>query len=190
MTSIWDTFTREGQEGKGGDFEERALLPEGVYDAVVVRVGEPYDKPNPQSGEMMTKFVCEFELSGRQLKGQTALIPAFLTLTTKFLDSGFLSDKAGVYKVMDALAFDMGSFHFNPPEWVGLGCQVVVKNTKNPDGTQTSWIDSYIRNAEEDAAGGPGPEPEPAPARVPQRQPVAAGRPTTRGKPADDDWTT
>lgn len=178
MASSWDTFAREGQEGSGGDFPDRPHVPDGVYRAEVTRIGEPYDKANPQSGEMETKFAVEFTLYGKRIPEGTVL-PSFPKITTKFLDSGFLHPKATLYKIMAGLGYDMTHFYFDPQEWVGRTCQVVVKNE---DGT--SWITDYLRLEDEDDA----PAAAPPPARpATQRQPVAAGaRPARRV--ADPEW--
>ena len=106
MASSWDTFAREGQEGSGGDFPDRPHVPDGVYRAEVTRIGEPYDKANPQSGEMETKFAVEFTLYGKRIPEGTVL-PSFPKITSKFLDSGFLHPKAKVYQIMAAIGYDM-----------------------------------------------------------------------------------
>ena len=185
----WDSFARDGQEGTGGDFEDRPVIPEGMYRARVVRVGEPYDKANPQSGEMDTKFVVEFELSGGRLKGNTATLPSFPKLTTKFLDSGFLSDKATVYKIMAALGYDMASFRFNPPEWIDLECEVLVKNTKNQDGSETSWITEYMKLPDDEKEAETAAPSRPAQRPTAARQPVGAGAGHPASRARDDDWT-
>ena len=178
MASSWDTFAREGQEGSGGDFPDRPHVPDGVYKAEVTRIGEPYDKANAQSGEMETKFAVEFTLYGKRIPEGT-ILPSFPKITTKFLDSGFLHPKATLYKIMAGLGYDMTHFYFDPQEWVGRTCQVVVKNE---DGT--SWITDYLRLEDEDDA----PAAAPPPARPAARpQPAAAGaRPARRQ--ADPEW--
>ena len=179
MTSTWDTFAREGERNEGGgDFAERPHVPDGVYPAVVARVGEPYDKPNSQSGEMETKFVVEFELTDDDLPEGT-MLPVFPKLTTRFLESGALHPKAGLYQIMEALGFDMERFSFNPPEWVGMPCQVIVKNEGD-----TSWINGYLKAKK--SGGGSARN---APAPTPPRQPVGAGA-RTRGpsSPPADTW--
>lgn len=185
----WDGFARDGREGSGGDFEDRPVVPEGVYRARVVRVGDPYDKLNAQSGEMDTKFVIEFELSGGRLRDKTATLASFPKLTKKFLDTGFLSDKATVFKIMNALGYDMESFRFNPPDWVGLECEVLVKNTRDSNG-ETSWITEYMRLPEEEASAPARPAARSAP-RQAAKATAGPAMPTRRSAapPATvDDW--
>lgn len=177
--SVWDKFVREGERNEGGgDFPERPHVPDGMYRAEVVRVGEPYDKPNPQSGEMETKFPVEFKLTGRRLPPEGAVLPDFPRITDKFMDTGMLHPKAKLYQIMDALGFDMERFMFRPEEWVGLRCQIAVKNE---DGV--SWINGYYRAEDEDETPAPR-----APAQRPAaRQPVAAGAGARRRASDDDD---
>lgn len=154
-THTWDSFAKSAQKTEEADYgDERQHVPDGTYHATVIRVGEPYDKLNSVSGEMQTKFVAEFSLFHRRLKGEKASLPTFITLPPKYLDGGFLSEKSNLYKVMKALGFDLsGRFKVDPPSWAedGLTCDVVVENQekKNDDGqlVETSWITKFTRCA-------------------------------------------
>lgn len=175
--TTWNNFTGEAQVG-GSDFgdEERPHIPDGTYHAIVERVGEPYDKANPTSGEMQTKFCLELKLSGRRLKGETVVLPSFITLPPKFLNDGYLSEKSNLYKVMKALGYDMsGKFLVDPPAWVEEDrfCDVVVENNDQ----DVSWVTKFMACSCDEGEA-------PAP---PKRQPVAAGARSTRAK-RDEEW--
>lgn len=173
--SEWGSFTKPAQVGSNdfGD-DERLVVRDGKYHARCIRIGEPYDKANPQSGEMQTKFCAEWELTNPRNGKVLGALPSFITLPPKFLDEGFLSEKANLYKVMKALGYDMtGRFNVNPPEWAekSLALDVVVENSDGRDNdgnpTQTSWITKFLPCSCEDD------DEEPAP--KPKREPVGAG---------------
>ncbi len=170
-TTTWNTFSREATATSSDDWDdERAHVPDGTYHADVVRVGEPYDKANTISGKMQTKFAVELQLSGKRLKGETPILPSFITLPPKYLDEGFLSEKSNLYKFMKALGADLsGSFTVDPPSWVenGLSCDVVVENNAE----DVSWVTKFLLCSCE------GDEEEEAPAKPAARaarQPAAA----------------
>lgn len=178
--STWNTFAKEATV-TSSDFgdEERAHVPDGTYHARVERVGEPYDKANPTSGEMQTKFPLDLRLSGRRLKGETVTLPSFITLPPKFLDGGFLSEKSNLYKLMKSLGFDMtGKFVVDPPSWVDdeLFCDVVVENNDQ----DVSWVTKFMVCSCEEG------EEQPA-KRQPAREPVAAGAGRSRSR-KDEEW--
>jgi len=142
--NTWNNFTKEATAQSSEDWDdERAHVPDGTYHADVERVGDPYDKPNPIRGEVQTKFCVELKLSGRRLKGETPILPTFITLPPKYLDEGFLSEKSNLYKFMKALGADLsGSFTVDPPSWVenGLSCDVVVENNAE----DVSWVTKFL----------------------------------------------
>ena len=143
--STWDAFEKTATVGEGGDdFPERPHVPDGTYHAVVTRLGEPYDKPNPQSGEMQTKFAIDFTLTGKKLRGQEAVLASFVTFPPAFLNTGVLSPKSRIYEIMKALGYDLeGSFDVKPTEWEGYTLDVLVEN-QTKAGVTTSWITKYL----------------------------------------------
>lgn len=167
----WNNFTKNATAQSGGDWDdERPHVPDGTYHADIERVGEPYDKANPQSGEMQTKFCVELRLSGRRLKGETPILPSFITLPPKYLDEGFLSEKSNLYKFMKAIGIDMsGTFTVDPPSWVddGLSCDVVVENNAE----DVSWVTKFLSCSCEEEDGAPA-----KPAARSARQPATAGK--------------
>ena len=177
--STWDAFEKTATVGEGGDdFPERPHVPDGTYHAVVTRLGEPYDKPNPQSGEMQTKFAIDFTLTGKKLRGQEAVLASFVTFPPAFLNTGVLSPKSRIYEIMKALGYDLeGSFDVKPTEWEGYTLDVLVEN-QTKAGVTTSWITKYLACECDDVEA----EPEPVAVAVPRGQggppkkaPVGAG---------------
>ena len=176
--STWDAFEKTATVGEGGDdFPERPHVPDGTYHAVVTRLGEPYDKPNPQSGEMQTKFAIDFTLTGKKLRGQEAVLASFVTFPPAFLNTGVLSPKSRIYEIMKALGYDLeGSFDVKPTEWEGYTLDVLVEN-QTKAGVSTSWITKYIACQCDDVEA----EPEPVVATPrgqggpPKKAPVGAG---------------
>ena len=193
--SSWEGFTKPAQKQSGefGD-DERPVIREGTYHALCVRVGEPYDKANPQSGEMQTKFCAEFELTKPGRSEPVATLPTFITLPPKYLDEGFLSEKSNLYKVMKAMGYDMeGKFRVNPPEWAaeGYGCDVVVENSEpNGDRPAASWITKFLACSCDEVEDNPPPPPvKVAALPAARKQPVGAGarpRPVTEGWEGDE----
>lgn len=177
--STWERFRCTATATSDGDYGPRPYVHPGTYHAVVDRVGEPFDIANSQNGEMQTKFVVDFALSGPRLKGEHPVLPAFISLPPKYLDEGFLSEKATLYKVMKAFGFDLsGDFEVNPPAWVGKrSCDVVVEDSEKPDkdGNTSSWITKFVPCSCEDEA---------PPQRPARRTPVATGGTGAGG----DDW--
>lgn len=169
--STWNTFTKTATAQSDGDYDERPHVPDGTYHADVVKVGEPYDKPNAVSGEIQTKFAVELQLSGRRLKGETPILPSFITLPPKYLDEGFLSEKSNLFKFMKALGIDLsGNFTVDPPSWVdeGLSCDVVVENNAE----DVSWVTKFLLcSCEGDEDEAPA---KPAPVAARGRQPAGA----------------
>ena len=178
--STWDSFSKTAIAGEGNDdFPDRDKVPDGTYHAVCIRVSEPYDKPNKQSGAMQTKFVAEFALTGKKLRGRAATLPSFITFPPKYLDEGVLSDKSNMYKVMKAMGYDMDDkFTVNPPEWAeeGYSCDVIVENSKEGD-TETAWITKYLACECEEVEAEPEPVAVAAAPRggPPKKAPVGAG---------------
>lgn len=166
--SEWDRFSRTATS-TGGDFPDRPYVRPGSYHGAVIRVSEPFDSANSQSGEMQTKFVVDFELSGGRIKGEKPVLPAFITLPPKYLDEGFLSEKANLYKLLKAFGHDMdGEFMVDPPAWPDTeSCDVIVEDGEKPDanGNVQSWITKFLP-----CSCAEGDEP------APPKRPVAGGR--------------
>ena len=130
---IWDSYTKDAEKSTGGgDFPE---APDDLYDAMVQDVTEPRTGPdlfNP--GKEKTDFIVKWELTSGGVPDGTTLWQ-YVTLPEQYLENGYLSDKSNLYKVMDALGFDLeGRFTVNPPEWQGMPARVMVENKPNKDG--------------------------------------------------------
>ena len=74
--SDWDSYVRDDVQQGGGEGWE--TVPEDVYDAVCIEVGEPYER-DTQFGTKM-KFVVRWRISGGDLDGDVE-IPQFVTLS-------------------------------------------------------------------------------------------------------------
>ena len=169
--SDWDSYVRDDVQQGGGEGWE--TVPEDVYDAVCIEVGEPYER-DTQFGTKM-KFVVRWRISGGDLDGDVE-IPQFVTLSDKLISDGFISEKSWIWKIMQALGYDMTqAIRFDPRDWVGKRCRITIKNQVDKDGVETSWVDSLMqaRRREPVAAGA-------------ARKPVAAG--ARRPQPRPDPW--
>ena len=130
---IWDSYTKDAEKSTGGgDFPD---VPDDLYDAMVQDVTDPRTGPdlfNP--GKEKTDFIVKWELTSGGVPDGTTLWQ-YVTLPEQYLENGYLSDKSNLYKVMDALGFDLeGRFTVNPPEWQGMPARVMVENKPNKDG--------------------------------------------------------
>lgn len=135
MSDAWDSYAGEATQSAGGDWP---LVPDDIYDAEIVSVGEPYEK-DTQFGHK-TKFAVTWKLTGGDLE-QPEELPQFLTIPDGLINKGFIGSKSTVFKVMQALGYDMeDSVRFDPRDWIGKKARVDVENSKNQDGEETSWI--------------------------------------------------
>ena len=128
----WDQYTKQAEVSSGGEFPEVA---DDLYDAIIQDVTEPRegaDAFNP--GKVKIDFIVKWELTGDNAPPETVLWQ-YVTLPEAYLNDGYLSEKSNLYKVMDALGFDMtGRFTVDPPAWQGLEARVMVENKPNQQG--------------------------------------------------------
>lgn len=135
MTSAWDDIPEDVTQGGTSDWP---VIADDVYDAVIVEVGDPYDKETQYGARK--KFTLTWELSGGELD-EPVQIPQFVSIPPKFIENGFLSDKANLFILMKALGFDMdGAIKVQPPTWKGKRARLATEISQNADGTQTTWI--------------------------------------------------
>lgn len=126
MTSIWDTYSKDAEKGTGGDWPE---VPDDLYTAMVKDISEPTTEPdmfNP--GKERTQFYITWELESDDLPEGTTL-RQYLTIPEGYLNDGYLNEKSGLYKVMEALGYDMNArFRVDPRAWQGMEARVMVEN--------------------------------------------------------------
>lgn len=167
----WDEIPEDAESKQSSDWP---VIPDDVYNAVITEVGEPYERETPYGPKK--KFAITWTLSGGDLAEPVAGFPQFVTIPPKFIETGFLSDKSTLFKIMAALGFDMEkSIKVQPWTWVGKEARVDVETTSNDDGTQTSWIVKVKPPRQRNTA-----------ARPPARQPAAAGARKADGWDDDD----
>ena len=128
----WDNYTKDAEKGTGGEWPE---VPDDLYDAQVQDVSEPETGPdrfNP--GKERTQFYVTFELLGDDLPENTTL-RYYVTIPEGYINDGYLSDKSRLWKVMDAMGYDLGGrFRVDPREWQGERVRVMVENKPNEQG--------------------------------------------------------
>lgn len=134
--SIWNDsrFTREAERGTGFT---PADVPDDLYEARIIEIGEPTDVPDifaKEPGKMKTQFFIQWEIDSADLEEGTSL-RQYMTLPDAYLSSGFLNEKSNLFHLMEALGFDMTArFQVDPPSWVGKRARVMVENKPNKDG--------------------------------------------------------
>lgn len=132
MTDAWSKWERDAEVSTGGDFPE---VPDDLYDAMVKDVSEPETKPDIfNEGKDKTDFFVTWELTSGDVPDGTTL-RQYITLPVEYANSGYLNEKSNLYKVMQALGFDMtGKFKVRPSTWQGMTAKVLVENKKNQAG--------------------------------------------------------
>ena len=163
--SDWNDYAREAEKGTSW---VPPVVADDLYDARINEVGDPETKPdffNPE--QLKTQFWISWELLSDDVPADTTL-RQYVTIPPG-LQEGYLSDKATLYAVMEALGFDMDArFEFDPRQWVDMRARVMVENKPNKDGVDVPRITGVKAPRAS----------KPAPAR----QPVAAGRPPLRSR--------
>ena len=171
----WDDIPDQAEGQHDRDYP---VIPSDLYNGKIVRVGDPFEATSAYGPR--TKFVLEWELTGGELR-EPATLPQFVTLPAKFLSDGFLSDKAGLHKLMMALGFDMdGKINVRPWEWEGKEARVDVETKADAQGVEHSYIQGIRAPRGQRPAA-----PAAAPARG--RQPVAAAARHPANTWEDDD---
>lgn len=133
MASSWSTtFIKDAEKGTGFTPLD---IPDDLYDAEIIEIGEPKDVPNPfKEGEMQIQFHIQWQLLGDDLP-EDASLRQFVNIPDAYIHSGFLNEKSNLFKLMGALGFDMtGRFRVDPPSWVGRRARVMVENKENKEG--------------------------------------------------------
>lgn len=182
MTS-WDNYAKEAEKGTGGEWPE---VPDDLYDAMVQDVSDPETGPDQfNAGKERTQFYITFELVSDELPENTTL-RYYVTIPEGYINDGYLSDKSRLYKVMDALGFDMGGrFTVDPRQWQGERVRVMVENKVSQNSTtgearpRITDVKAPRRKGERSAAA--------APAATPPRKPVAAAAGKRGGAPFGED---
>lgn len=134
--SLWNDsrFTREAERGTGFT---PADVPDDLYEARIIEVGEPQDVQDifaKEPGKMKTQFYIQWEIKSDDLEEGTSL-RQYMTLPDAYLNSGYLNEKSNLFHLMDALGFDMAArFKVDPPSWVGKRARVMVENKPNKEG--------------------------------------------------------
>ena len=139
-TSTWDDIPDQVSGGSS----DWPLIPEDQYQAEVVEVGEPYEKTDARTGEVVKKFVVKFRLESDEWD-EPVEIPSFPKIPASYQKDGYLDSRSTAFRIMKGLGFDMKSpdLKFRPWEWVGMRCRVTTKN-ETKDGVETSWIDGWL----------------------------------------------
>lgn len=154
----WNDYTREAEVGQGGDAPE---IPDDLYDARVCDVSEPETKPDiyKDDGSMKTQFYIKWELLSDELPADTT-VRQYVALPPQYLENGVLGEKSTLYKVMDALGYDMaGRFKVEPDKWIDHRARVY---TSQEPGKFAKVTD--VKPARQQRGGG-------------SREPVGAGGP-------------
>lgn len=166
----WDQYTKQAEVGGGGEFPE---VSDDLYDAIIQDVTEPRTGPDPFNlGKEKIDFIVKWELTSGDVAEGTTLWQ-YVTLPEAYLSDGYLNEKSNLYKLMEALGFDLGGrFKVDPPSWQGLTARVMVENKPDKQGELRPRI-TGVKAARTKKA--------------PAREPVAAGaRPAARKRPTDD----
>lgn len=155
----WGSYTKEAEVGGSGEWPEVA---DDLYDARVMDVSDPKTGPDTfNPGKEKTDFYITWELLSGEAEGVT--LRQYITLPEGFLGDGYLSEKSNLFKVMDALGFDLnGRFTVDPPTWIDMRARVMVENKPNKDGELRPRITS-VKPARRTAAA------------KQKREPVGAG---------------
>lgn len=124
----WNQYSKEAETGTGGDVPD---IPDDLWDARVADVSEPITAPDPfKEGEEKTQFYVVWELLSDELPKDTT-VRQYISLPPMYLDQGILGEKSNLWKVMNALGFDMaGRFKVEPEKWVDMRARVM---TDQPD---------------------------------------------------------
>jgi len=129
----WDNYSNKTVTiAAGGDYPE---VPDDLYDAMVQDVSDPETRPDPfNEGKEKTDFFVTWEITSGDVKPGTTL-RQYVTLPEQFMAEGFLNEKSNLYKLMEALGFDLtGKFKVAPPTWQGMEARVMVENRANKMG--------------------------------------------------------
>lgn len=155
MTS-WDNYTKDAEQGQG----EWVDISDDLYAAMIKDIGEPETKPDTfNPGKERTQFHITWELSGDVPEGTT--LRQWVTIPEGYINDGYLSEKSNLFKVMEALGFDLsGRFRVDPPSWQGLEARVLVENKPNKDGDLRPRI-TDVKAPRRKAADKPAPKREP-----------------------------
>ena len=127
----WDNYAKDAEQGTGGEWPE---ISDDLYPAMIQDISEPATKADPfNAGKEKTDFYITWELYGDVPDGTT--LRQWITIPEGYINDGYLSDKSNLFKLMEALGFDLsGKFRVDPPSWQGMEARVLVENKPNKDG--------------------------------------------------------
>ena len=167
MAKSWDDYSGKAKKSTGGDWP---AVADDLYDAIIKDISEP-DGPKPDpfnpDKEKMDFFVTwEFES-----EGATTTLRQYITIPETFLSDNVLNENSNMYKVMDALGFDMDDdeIEVDPPWWQGMPARIMVENKTTQKGELRPRITAV------------------KPARKPARKSPAKAAAGRKPKPADDE---
>lgn len=129
----WDKFERESVKISAAS--EYPEVPDDLYDAMIADISEPETRPDPfNEGKDKTDFFITWEITSGDVRPGTTL-RQYVSLPEQFMTEGYLSEKSNLYKVMEALGFDLaGNFKVKPSTWQGMEARVMVENKANKMG--------------------------------------------------------
>lgn len=161
----WSGKTRDAEVGGGGDIPN---IPDDIYDAIIKDVSEP--TTSVYDGKEREQFYITWELTSGDVVGES--VRQYITLPEVYLNEGYLSEKSNLYKVMEALGFDLtGRFRVDPPSWQGMEARVDLEQERDRNGDPLRW--PKVTKVK--------------PKRQAKKQPVAAGAGARRRASDDDD---
>lgn len=110
-------------------------VPDDLYDAMIQDVSVPETRPDPfNEGRDKTDFYLTWEITSGDVPSGTTL-RQYITLPEAYANEGYLSEKSNLYKVMEALGFDLsGKFRVQPSKWQGMEARVMVENKQTRTG--------------------------------------------------------
>ena len=153
--SNWSTYTKEAETATGG---EKPIVDDDVYEARVVDVADWWEELNAYKKkdtdpDIRTRSFATFELLEGDASGTT--LRYYFDIPVGYIKDGVLDGRAKLYKLMDALGYDMaGRYKVAPLEWIDRRCRVVVENDKDAEpGTKWPSVVKLMTLRQKAAAG-------------------------------------
>lgn len=148
----WENYEKTATVSAGGEIPN---VPDDLYEAMVQDVSEPITRPDPfNAGKDKTDFYITWELTSGDVAAGTTL-RQYVGLPEQYANEGYLSEKSNLYKVMEALGFDLnGKFRVAPSTWQGMEARVMVENRQTQNGETRPRI-TAVKPARKQKAAAP-----------------------------------